>query len=608
MSISIGAGTSGMGPRGVLHGFGQDIEEKRSFNRKVFLRLSSYLKPYWRQMVVAFTAMLAASALTLITPYLLKIAIDIYIKNGDLQGLGRISLYTAGAFIGLYLATSTQQYLLSWVGQRVLANLRMDMFRHLQELSIGYHDTHIVGVTVSRVINDVAVINQFLSEGVVTLTGDTLILAGIITIMVSMNPRLALLAFAVIPLMILATTLFARRAQSAYRETRSRVAAVVGDLAEDLAGMRVIQAFAQESTSQERFHDVNLANRDAHINAMSLSFIFLPTVEFLGMLAAAIVLWFGGRLVVQEAVTLGTLVAFLSYVSRFFQPIQELSQLFNTMQAAMAGGEQVIRLLDSQPDVKDIPNAPPMPPIIGKIQFSNVSFSYRKDTPLVLQDINLEILPAENIALVGQTGAGKTSIANLVARFYDVTGGAITIDEIDIRSVNQQSLRKQIGFIPQTPFLFSGSIAENIGYGKPDASFAEIERAARLANAHEFIQSQPDRYETVVLEGGVNLSVGQRQLICMARAILPDPRIIIMDEATANIDTLTENLIQEALKQVLKGRTSIIIAHRLSTVRSVNRIYVIQDGRIAESGTHIELLNKKGIYTTLYQRQFADQE
>jgi ABC-type multidrug transport system fused ATPase/permease subunit len=606
MGFGIGVSTPGMGPRGALDQFSTG-EDRRGqvYDKRVVFRLLGYLRPFYRQMALAFLAMLAVSALTLLTPYLLKVAIDQYIAQGDEAGLLRISLFTGAAFIGLYFVTASEQYLLSWVGQRVLANLRSALFVQLQQLSLSYHDTHIVGVTVSRVMNDVATINDLLSQGVITLIGDALVLVGIIIIMLVMSPKLAMLTFIVFPLMVLLTMWFSKRAQVAFRETRIRVAKVVGDLAEDIAGVRVIQAFGQEDSSQERFNQVNEANRMANINAMNLSFIFLPSIEFLGILSTAIVLWFGGRAVAHEEVTLGVLVAFLSYVTRFFSPVQELSRMYTTMQAAMAGGEQVINLLDTEPDVQDQAQAGLMPPVIGRVILENVSFRYRPEFPEVLHAVNLTIETGQTVALVGPTGAGKTSIGNLIARFYDVNSGRVTIDDIDVRQVTQASLHRQIGLVPQDSFLFSGSIADNIRFGYPDASDENVIKAAQMANAHDFIMSKPDGYQTRVLEGAANLSVGQRQLICIARAILTDPRILILDEATSNVDSLTESLIQDALRKLLQGRTAVVIAHRLSTIRNADLICVVQDGQIVEQGRHEELLALGEVYTALYNRQFA---
>ena len=605
MSISIGsAGRSG-GPRSLLRGLAKEAEGK-AFDGQVVGRLLTYLRPHWTKMVAAFLLMLVVTGSTLGIPLLLKVAIDSYIASQDLRGLSQISVVMAVAFLTLFGAASGQRYLLSWVGQRVLATLRSQLMRHLQVLSLGYHSRHIVGVTISRVIGDVAVINELLSQGLITLVGDLLVLIGIITVMLVLSPSLALLTFSTIPLMLLATYFFSRRAKVAFRQTRHSVAGIVGTLAEHLEGMRVIQAFAQEEAMRKRFDDANQDNRDAYVAAMSLSFVFLPTVEFLAVLATAIVLWFGGRAVAQGALEIGVLVAFLAYVTRFFQPIQELSQLYTTMQSAMAGGERVLELLDARPEVADPPDGKEMPTIEGRIELHGVNFSYGSDDP-VLHDVDLVIEAGQTIALVGPTGAGKSTIANLVARFYDVSSGEVLIDGIDVRTVMQQSLRRQTGIVSQEPFLFAGTVLDNIRFGLPDIEATSVEDAARQANAHEFILELPNGYETEILEGGANLSMGQRQLICIARAVLADPKILILDEATSSVDTATEALIQEALDRLLSNRTAIVIAHRLSTIRKADLICAMQDGRIVSRGTHDELLEEGGVYATLYKRQFVEQ-
>ena len=600
MNISIGA--TGRGPGHMLRRLGSKDERGRISGRVLF-RLLRFVQPHWPRMLVATLLMFASSGAGLLAPYLTKVAIDQNIASGDTHGLLITSLELAGALSVIYLASAAQTYILSWVGHRVLTTLRDQLFRQLQRLSIPYHDKHIVGVTISRVINDVEVINELLSQGLISMVSDGILLVGTIVVMVAMEPRLALLAFSVLPLMALITAWFSRRARVAYRETRERIGNVVGDLAENISGMRVIQAFAQEETTQERFEEVNRANRDAYISAISLSFVFLPAADVLSMMAMGIVLWVGGTMIAQGVLTIGVVVAFLSYVGRFFEPIQDLSRIYTTLQAATAGGERILEMLDTQPAVQDGPDAVDLPQIGGRVELRDVSFSYDLEKG-VLHHVDLVIEPGETVALVGPTGAGKTSIANLVARFYEVTEGAVLIDGIDVRDVTAGSLHRQMGLVPQDPFLFAGSVADNIRFGRPDAGEEEMVAAAKLANADGFIRNLPEGYETCILEGGVNLSVGQRQLICIARAVLVDPRILILDEATSSVDTVTEALIQEALERLLQGRTAIVIAHRLSTVRNADRLYVVDGGQIVEQGDHESLLAQGGLYRDLYERQF----
>jgi ABC-type multidrug transport system fused ATPase/permease subunit len=603
--MTLAAGSSTSGPRSALRGAAGDGAAGQLFNWRVVRRMLVYVWPYRWRVATAALFMLAATGLTLLAPYLVKQAIDTAIIVGDAPRLMRFGGLLAVTFGLQFAATASQRYLLGWVGQRALADVRADLFRRLHSLSMRFFDNQIVGVIVSRVINDVATISDLLSQGLITLIGDLLVLAGIIIVMLGLSPQLALLSFIVIPLTVVVTHAFTLRARSAFRQTRSTVAAVVGDLAEDIAGMRVIQAFAQEAETRARFEKVNEANRNAHIRAMSLSFVFLPAIEFLGVLATVIVLWFGARALVGDQVTLGVLVAFLAYVSRFFQPIQELSQLQTTLQSAMAGGEQVVRLLDTHPHVADAPGAQAMPPIQGRITFEGVNFAYRPDAPRVLHDVHLDVAPGQTVALVGPTGAGKTSIASLILRLYDVSEGAVKIDGVDVRTVTQDSLRAQTGLVSQDSFLFAGTVAENIRFGRPEATDAEVEAAARMANAHGFIADLPEGYQTRILEGGANFSLGQRQLICIARAVLADPRILILDEATAHVDTVTETLIQQALERLFQGRTTVVIAHRLSTIQHADQILVISGGRIVERGRHAELVRAGGLYRTLYERQFV---
>lgn len=605
MGLRIGVGGS-MGPGGpysVISSFGKS-QEGAAINPRVLRRLLGFVRPYWHLLALGATLMAAGAGLNLLAPYLAKVAIDSYIRLGDVAGLSRIAAATALVYAGIYGTSFGQTYALSMLSQRVLAALRGQLFRHLQELHLGFHDVHIVGVTISRVINDVDVINNLLSQGLVSIVGDLAIVVGIVVVMLSLSPRLALLALSVVPLMVLATAIFTRHARVAFRETREKIGAVVGDLAENIGGVRVIQAFVQEATTHEHFEQMNRENRDAHVAAVALASAFTPVVDLLGMVATGIVLWIGGQAAAEGELTTGVVVAFLAYVGQLFQPIRDLSQVYATLQSAMAGGERVLELFDSPVEVADAPDAIELQRLEGRVELRDVWLSYRGAEP-ALRGVSLTIEPGQVVALVGPTGAGKTSIASVVARFYDVTQGAVLIDGHDVRKLKQRSLRRFMGIVPQDPFLFSASIADNIRFGRPEASDAEVREAARLANLDEFVQSLPEGYDTLVQEGGVNLSVGQRQLICIARVALAQPRLLILDEATSSVDTLTEALIQEALARLLLGRTCIVIAHRLSTVRRADRIYVVQGGRIVEEGSHEELLDRGGLYRELYEKQFG---
>jgi ATP-binding cassette subfamily B multidrug efflux pump len=604
VGLSIGGPAHAGGPGSILRRLGSK-DEQGTIKGSVLLRLLQYVRPYWWQMALAMCLMLVTTGGNLLVPYLIKVAIDENIAAGDTAGLLVTCLQLAALLVCIYLATSGQLYILSWVGQRLLVALREQLFSHLQMLSVPFHDRHIVGVTVSRVINDVEVINELLSQGLIRLVGDSLLLVGTIVVMLSVEPRLALLTFSVMPLMVLITALFSRRARVAFRETRQTIGAVVGDMAENLDGIRIIQAFTQQEITQERFESINRENRDANVRAVSLSFLFLPAVDVLSVAAMCIVLGVGGLMVVQGGLTIGIMVAFMAYVGRFFDPIRDLSQIYTTLQAATAGGERVLELLDTEPNVVDRPQAIDLSDLEGRVELRDVCFQYNPDK-VILHDLSMSIEPGQTVALVGPTGAGKTTIANLVARFYEVSEGSVSMDGQDVRDVTAASLHRQMGLVPQDPFLFSGTVADNIRFGRPGADREAVVAAARAANADEFIRNLPQGYDTEILEGGVNLSLGQRQLICIARALLVEPRILIMDEATSSVDTMTESLIQQALERLLSGRTAIVIAHRLSTVRFADWIYVVEAGRIVEQGNHQDLLDLGGLYRDLYERQFVD--
>ena len=594
--------------RGGPLGHQANLPEGRAANSMAVAgRLFRYVAPYKFRILIVLLFTVTGAAFGAAAPYLIGRAVDQFISRGDRAGLAIIMLLLLGAYVGAMLSRVFQGYLMGWVGQKTLARIRGEIFRKLQRLHMSYFDKHDAGDLMSRLVNDVDTINNLLSMGLVQSLAGVMGLIGIVVAMFALHWPLALAAATVIPVMLLTTNFFAGMARRAFRKTRETIGDVSADLQEDIAGIKVAQAFNRTGLNQARFARRNAANRDANVGATAVTSAFSPAMDILSTVATVIVVGFGGYLATTGQVSVGVVVSFLGYVQQFFWPIQQVSQLYTQAQSALAGGERIFELLDTEETMVDATAAKPLPPIKGRVEFENVDFAYDPMHP-VLHGVDLVAEPGQTIALVGPTGAGKTTVANLLARFYDVTGGRVMVDGHDVRDVTIGSLRSQLGMVPQNSFLFSGAVADNIRYGRLDATDEEVEEAARLANAHEFISRLPQGYQTSLGERGGSISQGQRQLVAFARAILANPRILILDEATSSVDTRTEMLIQQALSELLKGRTSFVIAHRLSTIRNADQVLVIDEGRIVERGTHAELLEQGGLYADLYRRQFRDVE
>src|SRR5450755_562824 len=585
----------------------QDSDAGSTNTGAILRRLATYLVPFRLAVGGSLALVIVSAGTQAVGPALIGRAIDLYITKKDAAGLTQTMLLLLGVYLIGFLSQAGQSYLISATSQRFLAALRSQVFDKVQALSVAYFDQNQAGDLMSRLINDIQTINQLLSQGITQVIGSVFSLVGIVIAMLLLSVPLALISFVTLPLMIWATFVFARRSRLAFRQTRTVLGIVSSELEEELAGVRVAQAYNRSEANIEHFAEHNAANRDANVRAVAITSAFTPTIDVLSTLATALVAAFGGWLAINHNIDVGVVVAFFIYVQQFFRPIQIISSIYTQVQSALAGAERIFALVDVPIEQKDTPDAQPLPPIVGRVTYEHVDFSYSGKTEpadLVLHDINLLAEAGQTIALVGETGAGKSTFVNLLPRFYDPTGGRITIDGHDIQNVTLASLRGQLAFVQQDTYLFSGSIADNIRYGRLDASDAEVEDAARTANIHDVIMALPQGYKTRLGERGSGLSQGQRQLLAFARAVLAKTRILILDEATSNIDTRTEELIQQALQKLLKDRTAFIIAHRLSTVRNANLVVVIDKGRIVEQGTHATLLVRNGRYAELYHRQF----
>jgi ATP-binding cassette subfamily B protein len=562
--------------------------------------LARLAAPYKLKTTLAVVSLLAATLSALAPPYLAKVAIDRGIVQGNTRTLVVVVVAFAAAGLVNWATAYAQTYYTGWVGERVLADLRRTLFRHLQRLPLGFYERNRTGVIVSRMTNDVEALDDLVTDGVSTLIQSTLTLFGSAALLFVLDWRLALATLTVLPLMLVATSVFRIYSARAYLAVRERLAHVSGTLAEDIGGMRIVQAYTRERERERNFARVNEHYREANLRTVTYNGLYFPFVDALSGAASVIVLGYGGWLVFHGETTIGTLVAFFGYLSNFFDPVQQLSQLFSTFVAATAALDKIMGVLETEPDIVDAPEARKLTQVRGHVRFEHVRFHYRPELPVVLHDLHLDIPAATTVALVGHTGAGKSTIAKLLARFYDPVSGRITIDGIDLRDLEQRSLRSKLGIVPQEGFLFAGTVRDNIAFARPDATDLEVRAAARAVGALDFIEGFEHGFDTQLGERGARLSVGQRQLVAFARALLADPRILILDEATSSVDISTERTIEKALSVLLADRTAFVIAHRLSTIRGADLIVVLEHGRVVELGKHEELLARGGFYTSLY--------
>ena len=589
----------------------------RAYDARLMRRLLTYLRPYWREVAVALVAIIAGAAVQLAQPYLVKLAIDRFIAVRRLDGLGGL----AAAYLAVLVAGFALEYLQTWTmqmtGQRIMFDMRMAIYGHLQRLDLSYYDRNPVGRLMTRVTSDVDVLNDLFTSGVVTIFGDVFTLVGIMAVMLGMNWRLALVAFAVLPLIVLVAQWFRSRVRDSYRIVRGWIARINAFLNENITGMTTVQLFRREALNFSRFDEIDRGHRDANFESIFYYSVFYPAIEIVAALASALIIWYGGASVLGQTLTIGALVAFLQYSQRFFRPISDMSEKFNVLQAAMASSERIFALLD-EPIVVRSPAAPARRGVTaGHIAFEGVWFAYNHrgagapgvdDADFVLRDVSFEVKPGQRVGIVGATGAGKSTITNLLLRFYDVNRGRITVDGVDIRELDLAELRGMVSLVLQDVHLFSGTIADNIRLGNQALDDGAVRRAAQAVHADPFIAQLPAGYATAVAERGSTLSVGQKQLLSFARALAFEPRVLILDEATSSVDTDTELLIRDALHVLMAGRTTIAIAHRLSTIQDMDRILVLHKGHLRESGTHQELLAQRGIYFRLFELQYKNLE